>query len=394
MSTYSAYIGEAGDHALTPASAAPSRYFLVLALVVDAEDAPALRSAVAAIASGHFKGARMDSHGIDDDGRLAVLTALARLAQPFRFYAVAVDKARVERDSGLQYESSFIKFVNGRLYKALFQNLGDVTVVADGAGSAALAAGFTQYLETHHMPDLFSRPRVETADRAGEVLLQLAGFLAGTAAQLYEGQLRSATRQQLIKVFGEVLGARRIRIDEWPPRFESEMAAMAPSADDSNSDLNAQVRRISLRAAARFLTDFADFEDVELRTQHALLSYLLFRARFPLEEDFISTQELVEHLASIGFDDINAHYLRSNVISRLRDRDVLIASSARGYKIPTTYADIVGFAELVDGIVSPLLHRLQRANEVLSMGSAGAIDFLGEERFKKLRDLLKMDAAP
>jgi hypothetical protein len=71
---------------------------------------------------------------------------------------------------------------------------------------------------------------------------------------------------------------------------------------------------------------------------------------------------------------------------------VLIASSPRGYKIPTSYADVINFAELVDGIVCPLLDRLKRANEIFGLGSAGQINFLAEERFKKLRLMLDLQA--
>jgi hypothetical protein len=129
-------------------------------------------------------------------------------------------------------------------------------------------------------------------------------------------------------------------------------------------------------------------EDADIRKQHALLSYLLFRARFPTGDEFMAAEELVDHLRGLGFDDVTDHHLRSNVIAPLRDRDILIASSARGYKIPTTYADLIGFAERVDGMFVPLLHRLKRANDVLHAQSDGAIDFLAHERFRNLRALL------
>jgi hypothetical protein len=63
-------------------------------------------------------------------------------------------------------------------------------------------------------------------------------------------------------------------------------------------------------------------------------------------------------------------------------------AKARGYKIPTTYADMVGFADLVDGIVWPLLQRLKRANDIIALASAGKAGVLGEERFARLRRLL------
>ena len=382
MGPCAAYIGEAGNYRPTAKKSGAPSYFVLLAVIADAADLALLHSALAPLCQRLAAAAAAPRHDRADGERLDLMRVLVPL--PFRFYAMAVDKRRVDIDAGLAGAEAFIGFVNGRVYRALFQSLADVAVYAD---SAAFIDSFTSYIEQHHMPDLFSRPRVEAAagDHAPAVLL--AGFLADCTAALYDGSASPALRQQLL----EMMGARRIRVDEWPPRFESQL--VPPAAP---GDLDAHVRRIALRAAGDFLaavaavTDAADAEDGDLRAQHALLSYLLFRARFPTEEDFISTAELVDHLRSLGFSDVSDHYLRSNLISRLRDRDILIASSARGYKIPTSYADIIGFAELVDGIVSPLLHRLKRANDVLARGSAGAVDFLDEARFRNLRELLKL----
>lgn len=381
MSRYAAYIDESGNADLATEKDGTSRYFIVLAVVVERESLPALTAAVAEIKNEFFGAGEMKSSNVKEARRVRILSALAPL--PFRFYAVAVDKARIFRDSGLTYKTSFIKFANGRLYNALFQNLTDLTVHADGHGGAEFIESFKKYIETAHTPDLFSRPHVEVVDSKHEVLVQLADFLVGTAAKIYEDKASAEAR----KVFLDFLGMKRIRIDEWPPRFESQCAA-APGS----GDLNEQVRSISLRAAAQFLSDFSEIEDIESRMQHAFLSYLLFRAQFPADEEFMSTQELIEHLSSLGFEDVDKHYLRSNIVSKLRDRGVLIASSSRGYKIPTAYPDVIGFAELVDGIVSPLLHRLRRANEVFSLGSGGAINFLADERFRKLRQILELDS--
>jgi hypothetical protein len=282
-------------------------------------------------------------------------------------------------DRLLTYKKSFIKFANGRLYNALFHRLHELTVYADGHGDATFIDGFRRYLLEHHAPDLFSQPRVEIVDSKAYVLVQLADFLVGTAAKLYEGKASGASRQ----IFLDFLHKKRIRIDEWPPRFESTETGVT-----GLHAIDAQIAATSLAAAARFLSAYEDSGDVELQAQHALLSYLLFRARFPNGEEFVSTQELMEHLHAQGFPEIEKHYVRSNLLSRLRDRDVVIASSPRGYKIPTSYADMVGFADLVDGIVWPLLQRLKRANDVIALSSAGKANLLAEERSARLRRLL------
>lgn len=377
MSRYAAFIDESGNHDLHTEKEGASRYFLVLAVLVDQDDVPELEERVDDVRAKFFGSGEIKSSRLRDERRIQIIDALRDL--PFRFYAVAVDKARLNKDGGLVYKRSFIKFANGRLYNALFHHLHELTVFADGHGDDAFIESFRKYLLEHHAPDLFSQPRVEIVDSKAHVLVQLADFLVGTAAKLYEDKVNGASR----RVFLDFLHEKRIRIDEWPPRFESAEMVVTGS-----HTMDAHVAAISLSAAARFLSIYEDTGDVELQAQHALLSYLLFRARFPGSEEFVSTQELMEHLHAQGFPEIEKHYVRSNLVSRLRDRDVVIASSPRGYKIPTTFADMVGFADLVDGIVWPLLQRLKRANDVITLASAGKADVLGEERFARLRRLL------
>jgi hypothetical protein len=378
MSRYAAFIDESGNHDLDTDKEGASRYFLVLAVLVDQEEVTELEQRVDAIRTRFFGSGEMKSSRVKPDRRVAIIEALRELS--FRFYAVAVDKARLHKDGGLAFKKSFIKFANGRLYNALFNHLHELTVFADGHGGDAFIESFRKYLLEHHAPDLFSQPRVEIVDSKHHVLVQLADFLVGTAAKLYEDKADNTSRQ----LFLDFLHEKRIRIDEWPPRFELPQAAVT-----GTHEMDAQVAATSLSAAARFLSTYADSGDVELQAQHALLSYLLFRARFPNGEEYVSTQELMDHLHAQGFPEIERHYVRSNLVSRLRDRDVVIASSARGYKIPTTYVDMIGFADLVDGIVWPLLQRLKRANDVIALASAGKVDVLREERFAKLRRLLE-----
>ena len=76
---------------------------------------------------------------------------------------------------------------------------------------------------------------MEIIDSRQEVLVQLADFLVGTVAKIYEDKATAFAR----KVFLDFLGKKRIRIDEWPPRFESQYPAV-PGA----SDLDGQVLAI------------------------------------------------------------------------------------------------------------------------------------------------------
>jgi len=53
-----------------------------------------------------------------------------------------------------------------------------------------------------------------------------------------------------------------------------------------------------------------------------------------------------------------------------------------------SYADLIGFADLVDGIAIPLLNRLKKADEIFDLGSIGEIKFLSEQRFQGLQFII------
>jgi hypothetical protein len=338
---------------------------------------PQLEIAVEAIREKYFGPGEIKSSNTKNDRRMRIIEDLSAL--DFQFYAVAVDKERIDKDSGLGYKRSFIKYANGKLYNSLFRNLVDVTVFADAHGSPEFTDSFLKYINDNHTRDLFTSSNVELVDSKSSVLVQLADFLVGTIAKLYENKYPDELRKKIYSFITE----KRIRVDEWPPRFE-----LRADKSEALNENDVVVRDISLNAASNFLQKYSDYDDTEYRAQHAALSFMLFRAAFASDEEFISAKEIVEHLLRQGFEDITPHYLRSNIISKLRDKDVVIASSPRGYKIPTSYDDLFGFAELVDGIALPLLARLKRAHGIFDLGSAGKIKILDEPRFKKLQSML------
>jgi hypothetical protein len=379
MNRYAAYIDESGNHDLATEKSGASDYFLVLAVIIRQDDVAALEASVEKIRAKFFGPGEIKSSNVKDERRIRIINELQPLN--FKFYAVAIEKSKVNKDSGLTHKKTFIKFTNGLLYKALFQHLIDLKVYADGHGDQKFIKSFEEYIEENHMPDLFTqKSSIEIVDSKDQILVQLADFLVGTAAKLYEGKATAEFEGKFLTFLRE----KQIRIDEWPPRFEVHHPVGAAS-----NEMDTTVCSISLLAAIQFLGDQSSPDlDLETRIQHATLSYLLFRARFPTDDDFISTQEIVDHLHVHGFLDVTKHYLRSNVVSKLRDSNVVIASSTKGYKIPTSYSDLVGFAELVDGIISPLLSRLNRANGIFNLGSAGRVNILNEDRFNNIRLML------
>ena len=72
-------------------------------------------------------------------------------------------------------------------------------------------------------------------------------------------------------------------------------------------------------------------------------------------------------------------------ICSLRDKCVIISSSPKGYKLPSSEKEIYDYYQHVSGVVMPMVHRLNLCNESLKMGSTNDINILSTDEFKGLR---------
>jgi len=196
MASYAAYIDESGNHDLHTEKQGASRYFVVLAVLIPRPQVPELEIAVEAIREKYFGPGEIKSSNTKNGRRMRMIDDLSVL--DFQFYAVAVDKARIGKDSGLVYKRSFIKYANGKLYNSLFKNLVDVTVFADAHGSPEFAESFLKYINENHTRDLFTSSGVELVDSKSSVLVQLGDFLVGTIAKLYEDKYPEEFRKKIL----------------------------------------------------------------------------------------------------------------------------------------------------------------------------------------------------
>lgn len=106
---------------------------------------------------------------------------------------------------------------------------------------------------------------------------------------------------------------------------------------------------------------------------------------------YISTKELIGFLTRMGYEDLSTQTFRTKAIAPLRDAGVIIASSKNGYKLPTTKGEVRDFINHSQGIIMPMLSRLDKCLDTIRVGSGGTIDFFNEpdfENLKKLRDSL------
>jgi hypothetical protein len=381
MAHLHAFIDESGNHDIEVGKTGASRYFLVLAVVVKEENLASNLTKAEQIRMKYFQTGEIKSNSVKDrDGHKRRMQILAEILElNFGFYLVAVDKAAVERDGGLQYKKVFLKFVNGLLYGQLFQSWGEIRIIGDSHGGDDFQESFRQYINSKHKPNLFWQSSVELVESKANVHVQIADFIVGTLAKTYEGKANLALEEQCRRLIKE----KAYDIKEWPTRHQVYFPPNSGESDDDRS-----IHNHSLQQAELFLNENNDASDPDVRLQIAVLRYLVFVSRFDFERDFVSTNELLEHLQGIGFAEVTEQAIRSNIIAKLRDNRVLIASTSRGYKIPKGRKDLIEFAERVNGLVIPLLARLKKARNSFLNATHGEFDLVGSEGFSELAKIL------
>jgi hypothetical protein len=376
-----AFIDAYGDPSLDIEKAGVTTSFIVAAVVVPGEKVPTLRAEVDAVRAKFFGPGPIKSAKCKDDRRISVLRALQEL--DFKFVAVAVDKSRVLRDSGLVFGEPFVKFMHRRLLDRLFAASPDLQVVADRYGRDDFMDGFKKYVLANRIGlgqgDLFRKAKFEFAASAAEPLVQLADFVAGSLARLFDPKKLSPAKDEI----QDLLRTKALFVVDWPKRFR---APLRPLLGGSPHDV--AVRRYCVEAAQSFLRAHGDPDDPEVLARVEALGYLLFTFESASETEWVSGDEILDVLASLGIAFRSKHEVYTKVIAKLRDSGVILASSPHGYKIPGNVADVLQFVERTDTIVVPMLGRLQNAREALLLATSGGLDIVADDRFPWLRDAL------
>ncbi|MFD2937517.1 hypothetical protein [Spirosoma flavum] len=82
------------------------------------------------------------------------------------------------------------------------------------------------------------------------------------------------------------------------------------------------------------------------------------------------------------------HYFQTRVIAPLWDAGVIIASSTKGYKIPSCEGDLHDFVNHSNTIIQPLLSRISQYRDRICLATGEAIELLDREEYANLKQLL------
>lgn len=357
-----------------------STHFIITAIIVEEQNVDNLKLSMETIRQKHnFQKSEMKSSkiGKNHKRRLSIIQDLKEL--PFSIFSVVVDKRECERMPGLRYKKSFYKFMNNILHKELRRAFSNLVIVADEIGGSDYMKSFSSYVYARQeLPNLLGETEFSFCASQNDILIQLADFISGTLAFAYDPTRCSDDTPPYL----QILKSKIIRIMIYPQTFESYKINNSAIAEDYDET----IAELCFRQATLFLKHNNDNEDDdEIKAQVIVLDYLLFRFMNNDTRGYISTKELKSQLEHMGYSDISTSTFRLRIICKLRDKGVIIASSPKGYKIPSKEAELYDFVNHGASVVIPMLERLRKCRDLVRLATNNELDLFAHDEFKKLK---------
>ena len=361
-----------------------STHFIITAIIVKESDLSEFARIIEDVRRKHFQTGEMKSKkvGADHDRRQRIISDL--YSAPFQVFAVSIDKKKCMESMnarGLYYKKSFYKFMNNIIHKELTRAYKVITVVADETGSNDFKASFCRYFDKQQdIPNLLGEANFQFVDSKDDVRVQVADFISGTIAYLYDTHKKREGMPDYLKI----LQPRLIRIEDYPKSyrdFHIEKSAIAEDYDEDIAD-------ICFRAAVSFVLANEDDQDVYIQAQCIVLKYLLFRFMNNDTRGYIYTQELIKLLSTTEVGKLSPTSFRMNIIGKLRDKGVIIASSDKGYKIPSKRSEVYDYIERSMSNVLPMLSRIKKCRDTILLSTANELDILAPEQYSELKEII------
>lgn len=358
-----------------------STHFIITAIIVKESELDDFVQKSEALRKKHFQTGEIKSSkiGKDNNRRLRILQDLQDV--PFSIFSVCIDKKKCLENmsiKGLQYKKTFYKFMNNIVHRELRRAFEKITVVADEIGSNEYMQSFCKYVSDHQdMADLFGDAKFSFENSKNDVRIQVADLISGTLAYVFDRHKKSQNTPDYLTVLKDKI----IRIEIYPKTYDTYVLENSAIAEDYDED----IAKLCFAQVVKFVEHNADSDDPETKAQVIVLQYLLFRFMNNDTRGYIYTNELKKQLVNTELRDITDTAFRMRIIGKLRDKGVIIASSQKGYKIPSKQKELYDYINHDAKIVIPMLARLKKCRDLVKLGTANELDLLEHSEYDQLR---------
>lgn len=205
-----AFIDESGAYGWDLDNNSVSRFFILSAIIIEQQNLEGLRKKVISLQEKYFSGSELKSNkiGKDHKRRTKIITEISSF--PIKIFSLVYDKRKLKDYPGLQFKTSFYKFLNQSIYSTLLQSFPVITITGDSVGDTDFMESFLKYLRNRCGPvDLFNESSLMVQDSRKEPLIQIADIVSGTLAYEFDERKNKPAEYDYLKILENNI----IRID-------------------------------------------------------------------------------------------------------------------------------------------------------------------------------------
>lgn len=377
-----AFMDEYGAFGWNIANPSVSTHFIITAIIVKESNLEEFREKAEVLRKKRFQTGEIKSIkvGSDHARRQKILVDMNDI--PFSVFSVCISKKGCMDNmnyKGLKYKSSFYKFMNNIVHRELRKAFEKITIIADEFGSNEYMTSFCKYVDKHQdILNFWGDANFSFQNSKNDVGIQIADFISGTLAYIYDTHKKN---QQDKPDYYQVLYPKLIRVEMYPKTYKNYLIDQSAIAEDFDTD----IAKLCFAQAVAFIEHHKNDVEEETKAQIIVLQYLLFRFMNNDTRGYIYTKELQEHLSHTSMRSISTTGFRMRIIGKLRDKGVILASSTKGYKIPSKRSELYDFINHDLSIVIPMLARLKKCRDIIKLGTVNELDLLDHTEYELLK---------
>lgn len=376
-----AFTDEYGSFGYDLENPSVSTHYIITAIIVAESNLEDFTKGAEAIRQRYFQSGEIKSSkvGSKHGRRIKILNDISSL--PMHFLTVCIDKRSCMENMnmhGWRYKHAFYKFMNNIVHQELRQAFAKLTIVADELGGSEYMSSFSAYVKARQSQfDLLGEGDFQFSESSNDVRIQVADFISGTLARVYDEHKKSEHASEYLSILDKNI----IRIEIYPKTYTNYNIEQSPLA----KGYDGPVAELCFRQAVNFIEKNQNSDDPIIKAQMITIKYLLFRFINNDARGYIYTNELIENLEHSAAEGLSQQAFRTKVIGKLRDKGVIIASSRKGYKIPSRVSELRDFILHDAKIVFPMLSRLKKCRDLVKLSTRNAIDLLDDTEFSDLK---------
>lgn len=378
-----AYLDECGGYGFNFTKDQNSPLFIIAAILIKGSDVKTIEERIDKIRKEDFRGNEIKSKNIKGNCERREKIIKKTLDLPYSIFALVVDKRTVFSDHGItKNKKYFYEFLNDLVYKELRSAYPYLSIVTDQVGENEYVQEFVKYVKSHRKQiTLFDEEYFEPVDSKSTNGVQLADLVAGTLAYVFDEEKKKKVPVNInfLKLFSKKI----TRIKLFPKNYDDSLF----EHEEGNPNYKKEIAEVAYRKAVAFIESNKQKDDEDVQRQVFVLEYLLFRFKYNSFRRYISTKEIMGALIKSNFSNITEQAFRNKVIGKLRDNGVIISSSSKGYKLPSSEKEIFDYYQHVNSVVLPMVHRLDLCNNLLKMAGNNNVDYLEKGEFELLQQI-------